>query len=154
MENACGAAEAVEFIADIGEQHEHFFPSELHYLNGRRRHIVAGMLAIDHYEEPMAKKLRTELSEIKGVKVYGPPEGHPRTSTVSFTIDGVHSGEVGKYLGEKGLFVWDGHFYAIQIINHVLGLEKQGGVVRVGLAPYNTEDEIDRVIAAVKGFKR
>jgi len=152
MELACGAAEAVEFIAEIGKQHEKYFINELGSLTGRRRFIVAGMMAIDEYEEPLAKKLRTKLAQIKGVKVYGPPEGHPRTSTVSFTMDGVDSREIGEYLGDRGLYVWTGHFYAVQIIDHVLGLEKQGGVVRVGLAPYNIESEIDRVIEAVEEF--
>ena len=152
MELACGAAEAVEFIADIGKHHERYFMAELGELSGRRRNIVAGMMAIDAYEEPIAKKLRAELPKIKGLKIYGPPEGHPRTSTVTFRIDGVHANKIAKFLGEKGLFVWDGDYYALQLINHVLGLEKEGGLVRIGLAPYNTEDEIDRLIAAVKEF--
>ena len=154
FELACGSAEAVEFIADIGAQHEKFFKKELEGLTCRRRRIVAGMMAIDAYEEPIAKKLRDGLQKIKGVKIYGPPEGHPRTSTVTFLIEGVHSSKVGKYLGDKGLFVWDGDYYAIQLINHVLGLEEQGGLVRIGLAPYNTEEEIDRLIEAVKEFAR
>jgi len=152
MELACGAAEAVEFIADIGRQHDRFFSAELEGLSGRRRAVVAGMSAIDAYEEPIAKKLREELPKIKGVKIFGPPEGHPRTSTVSFAVEGVHAGKIAKYLGEKGLFVWDGDYYAIQLINRVLGMESMGGLVRIGLAPYNLESEIDRLIEAVKEF--
>jgi len=151
---ASGAAEAVEFIADIGRQHDHFFTKELGELKGRRRAIVAGMLAIDEYEEPIAKKLRDGLREIKGIKLYGPPEGHPRTSTVVFTMDGVHTNDIGKYLGDKGIFVWDGNYYALQLINGVLGLEKQGGLLRVGLAPYNLESEIDRLVEAMRVFKK
>ena len=152
FELACGAAEAVEFIADIGKQHEEFFTAELGGLAGRRRNIVAGMMAIDAYEEPIAKKLRTQLQTVKGLKIYGPPEGHPRTSTVTFAVDGVHASKIGEYLGDRGLFVWDGDYYAIQLINHVLGLEKDGGLVRIGLAPYNTEEEIDRLIKAMQEF--
>lgn len=152
MELAAGAAEAVEFIADIGRKHEEFFTEDLRGLSGRRRYIVAGMMAIDAYEEPMAKRLRTELSKIEGLKIYGPPEGHPRTSTVSFTLDGVNANEIAKFLGEKGIFVWDGDFYAIEIVNNVLKLEEQGGLLRIGLAPYNTEEEITRTIEAVKDF--
>ena len=152
MELACGAAEAVKCIADIGKMHEDFFIEELKGLSGRRRNIVAGMMAIEAYEEPMAKKLRTSLAQIEGLKIYGPPEGHQRTSTVSFTVKGINANEIAKYLGERGLFVWDGDFYAIEIINNVLGLESQGGLVRIGLAPYNTNDEIRRTIEAVKAF--
>lgn len=149
IEAACGAAEAVEFIADIGSRHIEFFEEELKNLTGRRRNIVAGILAIDAYEQPMACKLRSELSKIKGLKLYGPPDGHERTSTISFTIDGINANEIGMYLGEKGLFVWNGDFYAIEIVNNVLGLGDNGGLVRVGFAPYNLMSEVDRVIEAV-----
>lgn len=152
IELACGAAEAVEFIADIGREYEQYFASELGNCTGRRRAIIAGMSAIDLYEEPIAKKLRLGLKEIKGIKVYGPPEGHPRTSTVVFAVDGVNANKVADYLGNKGLFVWDGNYYAAQLINHVLDMEKAGGLVRIGLAPYNMESEIDRLLEAMQEF--
>ena len=150
MELIWGAKGAMDFIAGIGKDNEENFSSELTGLKGRRRRIMAGMLAIDAHEEPIAKKLRTELAAIPGLSVYGPAEGSPRTPTVSFTIDGIHGSTIGKALGEKGIFVWDGDFYAIEIINHVLDLEEKGGLVRIGLAPYNTIGEIDRTIEAVK----
>ena len=56
-------------------------------------------------------------------------------------------------LGDLGLFVWDGDFYAIRLVER-LGLVEQGGLVRVGLAPYTTADEVERVIAAVAGLAR
>jgi len=152
FELAAGAAAAVEFIADIGKEHEEFFADELGALTGRRRYVVAGIKAIEAYEEPLAQKLRQGLAAIEGVKVYSPAKDVPKTSTVSFTVKGANSNEVAKFMAERGLFVWDGDFYAIHIINEVLKLTDQGGVVRVGLAPYNTEDEIDRTIQAVKDF--
>jgi len=152
MELAAGAAEAVEFIADIGRDHEEFFTEELKGLTGRRRFVVAGMMAIDEYETDMAVQLRTELAKIQGLKVFGPGPGHPRTSTVSFNIEGVNSNEVAKFLAERGLFVWDGDYYAIETITNVLKLEASGGLVRIGLAPYNIQSEIDRTIQAVKDF--
>ncbi len=152
MEHAAGAAAAVEFIADIGRMHEEYFTDELEGLTGRRRLVVAGIKAIEAYEEPLARKLRDELSAIEGVTVYSPPEDVPKTSTVSFTVEGINSAELGTYLGDRGIFVWDGHFYAMHLINNVLDLKDQGGVVRIGLAPYNTADEVDRTIQAVKDF--
>ena len=80
--------------------------------------------------------------------LYGPPAGSPRTSTVSFTLDGFTRRRGRRALGERGLFVWDGDFYATRLVE-LLGLVERGGLVRVGLAPYNTADEVDRVIAAV-----
>ena len=152
FEHICGCAAAIDFIADVGQRHEEFFRDELKELSGKRKDIVAGMLAIDAYEEPMAKKLRTELRKIKGLKLYTSPEGLPKTSTVSFTVEGKNSHDIAVFLAERGIFVWDGDFYAIEITNHVLNLEKQGGLLRIGLAPYNTEDDIDRTIKAVQDF--
>lgn len=150
MELACGAAEAVEFIADLGARHAEFFEEELKGLTGRRRNVVAGMLAIDAVEEPQAKKIRTELAAIPGLKVFGPPEGHPRTSTVSFLVDGIHANDIAKSMAEDGVFVWDGDYYAIEIIMNVWKLGDVGGLVRIGLAPYNTDEEIDRIIQSVR----
>ncbi|MGI6257124.1 MAG: cysteine desulfurase-like protein [Anaerovoracaceae bacterium] len=154
-EAACGAAEAVEFIADIGKRHREYFLKEMEALSGaseRRKNIVAGMMAIDAYEEPLAKKLREGVSAMPGVKVYGPPEGSERTSTVSFLVEGHHTNEVAKFLAERGFFTWDGDYYAIEIINHVWGLEDEGGLLRVGFAPYNLESEVDRFLDAMKEF--
>lgn len=151
-ESICGVAGAVDFIADLGLKHERYFPDELAGLTGKRRAIVAGMLAIDAYEEPMATKLRAELRKIEGLTLYGPPEGYNRTSTVTFTIAGKNSHDIAEFMAERGLFVWDGDFYAIEITNHVLKLAEQGGLLRVGLAPYNTMEDIDRTIQAVKDF--
>jgi len=144
----------VDFIADLGRRHEEYFAEELKGLSGKRKDVVAGMLAIDAYEEPMAKKLRTELKKIPGLKLYASPEGYPKTSTVSFTIDGKNAHDIAVFLAERGIFVWDGDFYAIQITNHVLKLEEQGGLLRIGLAPYNTMEDIDRTIEAVEAFAK
>lgn len=152
FEHICGCAAAVDFIADIGQKHEEYFQDELKGLSGKRKDIVAGMLAIDAYEEPMAKKLRTELGKIDGLKLYTSPEGFPKTSTVSFTIESKNSHDIAVFLASRGIFVWDGDFYAIEITNHVLKLEEQGGLLRIGLAPYNTIEDIDRTIKAVQNF--
>jgi cysteine desulfurase family protein (TIGR01976 family) len=151
-EGIAGAGEAVEFIADLGRHHEAFVeeqaPGRIDGLNGRRRAIVAGMTATELYEQPLARHLIEGLEAIGGVTVYGPAPGQPRTSTVSFTLDGRHAQDVARVLGQKGLFVWDGDFYAMRLVE-LLGLSERGGLVRVGLAPYNTADEVERVIAAV-----
>ncbi|NLY82395.1 MAG: cysteine desulfurase-like protein [Clostridiales bacterium] len=147
-----GAAECVEFLADIGERHTKYFEDEIIGLTGRRRNVVAAMLAIDKYEESMAVQLRTRLRKYPGLKLYGVPEGEPRTSTVSFTIDGVHTHDIGVFFGDRGLFVWDGDFYAIETINNVLKLKETGGVLRIGLAPYTLQCEIDRVFEVMDEF--
>jgi cysteine desulfurase family protein (TIGR01976 family) len=151
-EGIAGAGEAIEFIADLGRHHEAYVeegaPGRLDGLRERRRAIVAGMTASELYEQPLARRLIEGLEAIPGVKVYGPPAGHARTSTVSFTLGGWHAQDVARRLGEMGLLVWDGDFYAMRVVE-LLGIGDRGGLVRVGLAPYNTASEVERVIAAV-----
>jgi cysteine desulfurase family protein (TIGR01976 family) len=151
-EGIAGTAAAVDFIAEMGRRNLELVEADLpEGLAGRRREIVAGMLANEAYEQPLARYLRTELAAIKGATLYGPPAGHPRTSTVSFTIDGYTAMEAARTLGERGLFVWDGHFYAVRLVER-LGLIDSGGLVRVGLCPYTTREEIDRLLDAVRGL--
>ena len=118
-------------------------------MEGRRHDIVAGLLVFDDYEHRLMDYLIEGLTGIQEITLYGPPKGHPRTSTVSFTYAGHTAAEVARYLAPKGLFVWDGDFYASTLIDR-LGLRDQGGLVRIGIAPYNTKEELSRVIEALK----
>jgi len=152
FESICGAAEAVEFIADIGKNYVDHYADELKAVSGRRKNIIAGMRAFEDYEDEMSLVLKNGLLAIPGVTVYCPPEGMPKTSTVSFTIQGKNSLDVAKFLAEKGIFVWDGDFYAIELVNNNLKLADQGGLVRLGLEPYITMEEIHRTIDAVRKY--
>lgn len=152
-EGIAGASEAVEFIADLGRK---FGSRDLKAgppgkgdCSVRRRQVLAGMETMEHYEQPLAEKMLDELASMERVRVYGPPRGCPRTSTISFIIEGITADRVAARLGEKGLFVWDGHFYAIRLVEK-LGLDQKGGLVRAGLCPYNTEEEIDRLLEEIK----
>lgn len=149
-EGIAGAKAAVEFVADIGSKFGNTpdIQNEVNRFKGRRRDIVAGLMIFDAYEQQLTEYLMNGLSDIHQVTLYGPPKGHPRTSTVSFTYAGHTPSEVARYLAEKGLFVWDGDFYASTLIDR-LGLREQGGLVRIGIAPYNTKGELTRVIEAL-----
>jgi cysteine desulfurase family protein (TIGR01976 family) len=150
-EGIAGAKAAIEFVTDIGSKFGNTtkIQQQVNHLHGRRRDIVAGLIVFDAYEQPLTEYLIQGLSDIPEITLYGPPEGHPRTSTVSFTYDGHTAPEVARYLAEKGLFVWAGDFYASTLIDR-LGLRDRGGLVRIGIAPYNTKDELSRVIEALK----
>lgn len=152
FEHICGAGEAVNFIADIGEKFGAAFEDKTSHLSGRRKQVVKGMLAIDAYEENLAYRLRKELRQIPGVTVYGPAEGEKRTTTVSFTVKGKNSNEVARALANEGISTWDGDFYAITLVNDVLGLGNQGGLLRIGFAPYNVMEDVDRVLEVVKSL--
>ncbi len=153
-EGIAGAAAAVDFIADVGRHHlrrltaDERLNARLEGLEGRRRQVVAGMVASEAHEQPLTGCLIAGLREIAGVTIYGPPEGHPRTSTVAFTIGDLRPEEACRRLGREGLFLWDGHFYAIRLVER-LGLMSRGGLVRAGLAPYTTPAEVERLLGAV-----
>jgi cysteine desulfurase family protein (TIGR01976 family) len=98
------------------------------------------------------------VRQIPGVTVWGPDFAGPgaessghRAPTVSITVDGFTAEEVARRLGELGLQVWDGHFYAVRAIER-LGLAERGGVLRTGIVLYNTREEIDRLLAGITGI--
>ncbi len=64
----------------------------------------------------------------------------------AFSVDGIASGEAAARLGERGFAVWHGNYYALEVMKR-LGLEDDGGAVRVGFVHYNTSDEVDRLLA-------
>ena len=146
-----GVIEAVNFIADIGKDYTDCFEEELDGLAGRRRNVVAGMTAFDRYESGLAEQLRFGLREIPGVRVYGPAEGEPRTPTVVFRVDGFSTEEVTKVLGDRGINSWHGDYYAVEIMD-AMGFLDDGGMVRLGLAPYCTQSDIDRALNAVRSM--
>jgi len=150
-EGIAGAAAAVEFIADVGSTFGGDLQQEAKAPQDNRRHqIVAGLSGFDRYEQELCRYFIDALvNDVDGVTVYGPPKAYPRTSTVSFTYEGFRADQVAKYLGQKGIFVWAGHFYAVKLVER-LGLSDTGGLIRVGIAPYNTKAELDRLLDALK----
>jgi selenocysteine lyase/cysteine desulfurase len=63
-----------------------------------------------------------------------------------------HPTEIAKFLGDRGLFTWDGNFYALNLSER-LGVEAKGGVLRIGLVHYNTMGEVDRLLEALDEFR-
>lgn len=149
-EGIVGTTPAVEFIADVGRRAAAIAGQPAP--RDRRSAALAGMRAIQAYEDVLAKKLQDGLKVIPGTQVYRAAEGAPRTPTVSSVFRGYRADEMAKALGQEGIFVWDGNFYATTLVDDVLKLVPQGGLVRMGLAPYNTAAEIDRVLATVEGL--
>jgi selenocysteine lyase/cysteine desulfurase len=67
---------------------------------------------------------------------------------VAFTLAGFTPRQVAERLGQEGIFVWDGNYYALAVTER-LGVEESGGMVRVGVAHYNTLGEVERLLAVV-----
>ena len=89
------------------------------------------------------------LSSIKRVRLYGPPPSKPRTPTVAFTVDGLSAEQVSRTLAESALFASHGDFYAATVVER-FDVAKNGGFVRVGCACYTSEEEVNRLLAAVE----
>jgi selenocysteine lyase/cysteine desulfurase len=110
--------------------------------------LKSAMSAIQAYEFGLFERLMEGLKRIPGLKIWGiadPARFDQRTPTVSFTLEGFSPRQIAEYLGQRGICVWDGHFYAQALIER-LGLDESGGMVRVGLAHYNTAEEVDRLV--------
>jgi selenocysteine lyase/cysteine desulfurase len=91
------------------------------------------------------------LQAIEGVTIHGITEEArmaDRVPTVTFTRLGYHPTEIAQALGCENIFVWDGHYYAIELVKR-LGLDESGGMVRLGAVHYNTIEEIDRLLEAI-----
>ena len=109
--------------------------------------------AVGDYEHRLISTLLTELASIPRIKIYGltdPHRLHERTPTVSFVHERLSAIEIADRLGQHGLFVGHGNFYALQV-SEAFGLEPQG-VVRVGLMHYNAGSEIDRLLSALRNL--
>jgi len=151
-EGIAGTTAAISYLAAIGEQYGDSFAKQLTPYKGRRRTLKQAMTAIMAYEQHIFTTLLTELQTIPGVTVYGitnPNEFAERCPTVAFTKAGHTPAEIAAYLGAQGIFVWDGHYYAVSVMEQ-LGLGQTGGAVRVGLAHYNTSAEVARLLTALR----
>jgi len=140
-----GITACVEYIADIGRRAR----SEV---ADRRAAIVAAYEVIHEHESGLLRRAVEGLGKIPGAKIYGitdPGRFNERCATLAVRIEGHTPLELATKLGERGFFTWDGNYYALNLTEH-LGVEKAGGFLRIGLVHYNTAEEVDRLIAALR----
>lgn len=116
----------------------------------RRELLKSAFAGLRAHSGPQVSRLWESLSSINGIRLYGPPPHVERTPTVSFTVKHIASTEVARRLSERGLFASHGDFYAKTVVDR-LGLQPEG-LVRVGCACYTSDDEIERLIDAVRDF--
>jgi cysteine desulfurase family protein (TIGR01976 family) len=100
-----------------------------------------GWEAINRHERELGRLFLEGLPE--NVTLYGPPTMDGRVPTFAFNVESRSPTEVAAHLGERGIFVWDGNYYAVEVMQR-LGLED--GAVRVGFVHYNTVEEVDRLL--------
>ena len=151
-EGMAGVAAAVDYFAWIGETMAGEFHAANQQFEGRCLHTHAAMDCLFAYEKLLAERLIDGLQDIRGVTVQGitnPEAMHRRVPTVSFTHDKQAPAETARALGERNIFVWNGHNYAIEPAK-ALGILDSGGAVRVGPVHYNSAEEIDELLNALE----
>lgn len=146
-EGLAGVAAAIDYLAELGRN-----TGGVDATTSRRAALLAAMAAIRSYERDLAERLIIGLLAIPGLTFYGirePERFGQRTPTVSIRLASCTPHELAARLGEQGIFVWDGNYYALSLTER-LGVEESGGMVRIGLAHYNTAEEIDRLLAILR----
>jgi cysteine desulfurase family protein (TIGR01976 family) len=142
-EGLAGLVAAVDYLAGVGERFG--TPSG----DGRRSRVQAGMEAIRSYEATLSTGFLGALGGLPQVRLYGiedPSRVDERTPTFAIRVGDDHPRATAEALAERGVFVWDGNYYALAIMER-LGLEATGGAVRVGFCHYHSLDEVDRVLS-------
>jgi cysteine desulfurase family protein (TIGR01976 family) len=142
-----GVGAAVEYISELGRRCD---PS----VTTRRDALAAAYRATVAYETRLLGRLIDGLQAIPGVHIYGitePKRFAERCSTLSLRIGNHHPTAIAKFLGDRGIFTWDGNYYALNLSER-LGVESQGGMLRIGLVHYNTMEEVERLLTALREF--
>ena len=152
-EGIAGVLGAIEYFEWVGKEFggEHAKGLAENNYQGRRLELKKAMNAIHAYELELGNALLAALESIPGLQLYGLTDTNrmeERVATFSFRLKDLHPRVVAEKLAQEGIYVWDGNYYAINVTER-LGLEDNGGMVRVGAAHYNTLEEVERLRAVL-----
>ena len=150
-EGIAGLLGALDYLALIGREQADRYPDAYADWSGRRRALKIAMLAIQEYERELVTYLLQQLRSIQGLSLLGLTHAEDvsrRVPTVACISNRYTPRDMARELGEHGIFTWDGNYYAMALMDR-LGLGEHGAL-RIGLAHYNTIEEIDRLIAVLR----
>jgi cysteine desulfurase family protein (TIGR01976 family) len=156
FEAMAGTTAAVDYLASLGQRFGGEFASQFPGFEDRRLDLKAGLAAVRDYETVLCKRLLSGMQRVDGLRIYGiadPARCQERVPTVSFTMRGLSPGEIARRLSDANIFAWNGNFYALAVTER-LGLEGQGGLLRIGLAHYSTADEVDTLLGVLADMPR
>lgn len=134
FESLAGVAAAVDYLASLGEGED------------RRARILDAHAAIERHVNALSRRFLDGLGD--HITLHGIPGVEGRTPTFAITCAGRTPAEVAAHLASRGLYVWEGHYYAIEPMAQ-LGLLDQGGAVRIGFVHTTTGEEVDRLLGAL-----
>lgn len=138
-EGMAGTLGAIEYLEQFGTGET------------RAKRIASAWNNLADYEHTITRKLIEGLKTFKGLTIRGITSAnamHRRVPTVSFTLDGHHPDAIARAFAKDNIFVWSGHNYAFEPVSR-MGLMDKGGVLRIGLAHYNTEAEVDALLSSL-----
>src|SRR3989440_4440054 len=147
QELIAGVGAAVDYLAQLGRRCDVS-------VKDRRGALLAAYRATHQHETALLTHLVQGLLAIPGLRFFGisdPKRFGERCSTVSVRLGKHTPTEVAKFLGERGIFTWDGNYYALNLTER-LGVEQSGGLLRIGLVHYNTMEEVDRLLEGLHGL--
>jgi len=144
FESLSGVRAAVDYLASLGEG------------ASRRARTVDAMTQIKAHGEMISRRFLEGARDVPGLRVYGITDLNrlaERTPTFAVSVAGYKPAEVARLLGERGIFVWNGDYYAVAPMER-LGVQDKGGLVRIGFTHYNTEEEVDRVLRELQALAK
>ncbi|MFI8949530.1 cysteine desulfurase-like protein [Streptomyces sp. NPDC053750] len=135
-----GARAAVDFLAGLDPDAR----------GSRRERLIASFAALEAHEDVLRERIERGLADLGGITVYS--RASRRTPTLLFTVTGLRPADVYRRLAERSVDAPAGSFYALEASRR-LGLGDEGGV-RVGLAPYSSAEDVDRLLTALDDLTR
>ncbi|BCM19841.1 cysteine desulfurase-like protein [Mesorhizobium sp. J8] len=143
IELMAGLTAAIDYFADLG--------ASAGERGSRRQRIARAFEVSIAYENVLARQLIDGLYDIEGLVIHGitdPKRLAERVPTISFTVEGIEPETIVRQMNAENIFVWSGHNYAWEVV-HQLGIPAEQGVVRIGIAHYNTAKEIEETLGSV-----
>ena len=154
-EAVAGMNAAIGYVEEVGRRCRQLpLPPEEDV--GRRGGMRRGMQSMRHYERTITEYALDQFAELGRVTLYGvtsPEQAALRTPTFLFNVEGMEPADVTRNLVEREIFVRDGHMYSPRAIRS-LGLDEDKGAVRASLVHYNSAEEIDRLVEALREMSR
>jgi len=144
-EGLAGMIAAITYLAELGRTYGE--PSD----DSRRAGIEAAFGAIAEHERDLAERFLDGVEYLPQVRLWGiehPARLDERTPTFAVRVGDQEPLKTAAELARRGIYVWDGHYYAITIMER-LGLLDTGGAVRIGFCHYHSDDDVDRVLEAL-----
>jgi cysteine desulfurase family protein (TIGR01976 family) len=142
-EGLAGMSAAIDYIAGIGGR-----------AGARRDRLASAYEEIVSHERELARRFLEGLDALPRVRLWGiraPDRLGERTPTFALRVGSQHPADTAKRLAAEGIFVWDGDYYAREVMTR-LGLLETGGAVRIGFCHYHTVHEVDRILESLSGL--